>query len=467
MVPYFPNLISRKAMTSYFIALAIVSVIFINRTLPFVWMLFGTVEVCSFFYFSNQLTKRWYRLQPEVFAKKLFWTSLAIRLVYMVFAYFFYDSMTGQPFMFYSADEQLYFETSKIWHERGFDAFRQELWRIDFSDSGEIWWTGMLCMLFGPYILTARIGHCLVSALTCVLIYRIANRHFGERTARMASIFCMLMPNLIYYCGIHLKEADMVFATVLLVDSVDVILTEKKINWKSLVLAVFSLLAMFSFRSALGAVGVLAVLLALALNRGKLVSVWKRVGLAALVAILLSLTTIGNRLMNEMDDLWENREENQTVGMEYRSQREGGNSFAKYASGAVFAPAIFTIPFASMVYTEGQENQQMLHGGNYVKNVMSGFVIFAIVLLLISGEWRKHVLPLSLMVGYLVVIAFSNFAHSERFHQPVLPFELMFAAYGISLLQKKHVKWIDYWLVFIVVANVGWAWFKLAGRGMV
>ena len=467
MVTYFPKLISRKAITCYFVTLAAVSVLFLDRALPFVWMLFGTVEVCSFFYFSNQLTKQWYRLGQETFVRKLFWTSLTIRMVYMVFAYFFYDFMTGQPFMFFAADEKFYYGTSKIWSEQGFDAFRNELHWIDFSDSGEIWWTGMLCMLFGPYILTARIGHCFASALTCVLIYRMTNRHFGERTARMASIFCMLMPNLIYYCGIHLKEADMVFATVLLVDSVDVILTEKKINWKSLVLAVFSLLAMFSFRTALGAVGVLAVLLALALNRGKLVSVWKRVGLAALVAILLSLTTIGNRLMNEMDDLWENREENQTVGMEYRSQREGGNSFAKYASGAVFAPMIFTIPFASMVYTEGQENQQMLNGGNYVKNVISGFVVFAIALLLIGGDWRKHVLPLSLMIGYLVVIAFSNFAHSERFHQPALPFELMFAAYGISQLQQKHVKWIDYWLVFIVVANVGWAWFKLAGRGLV
>lgn len=467
MVTYFPNLISRKAIACYFVTLIVVSVLFLDRVLPFVWMLFGTVEVCTFFYFSNQLTKQWYRLKPDTFVKKLFWTSLIIRLVYMVFVYFFYDYMTGQPFMFYSADEQFYYETSKIWSEQGFTAFRNELRWIVFSDSGEIWWTGLLCMLFGPYVLTARIGHCLASALTCVLIYRIAKRHFGERTARMASIFCMLMPNLIYYCGIHLKEADMVFATLLLVDSVDAILTEKKINWKSLVLAVFSLFAMFSFRTALGAVGALAVLVALALNKGKLVSVWKRVGLAALFVILLSLTTIGNRLMDEMDELWQNRGENQAIGMEYRSQSKGGNYYAKYASSAVFAPAIFTIPFASMVYTEGQENQQMLHGGNYVKNVMSGFVIFAIVLLLISGDWRKHVLPLSLMVGYLVVIAFSNFAHSERFHQPALPFELMFAAYGISLLQNKHVRWIDYWLAFIVAANVAWAWFKLAGRGMI
>ena len=104
---------------------------------------------------------------------------------------------------------------------------------------------------------------------------------------------------------------------------------------------------------------------------------------------------------------------------------------------------------------------------NFVKNVMSGFTIFGIVLLLLKGDWRKHVLPLTLMVGYLVVIAFSNFAHSERFHQPALPFELMFAAYGVSQLQRKQVKWIDYWMIFVMAVNVAWAWFKLAGRGLV
>ena len=109
----------------------------------------------------------------------------------------------------------------------------------------------------------------------------------------------------------------------------------------------------------------------------------------------------------------------------------------------------------------------MLNGGNFVKNIISGFTIFALVLLLLNGDWRNHTLPMAMMMGYLVVIAFSNFAHSERFHQPALPFELMFAAYGISQLQKKHVKWINYWMLIILVANVGWAWFKLAGRGLV
>ena len=466
MVTYFPNLISRKAIAGYFIALAIVSVAFMDHVLPFYMMLFGAVEVCAFFYFSNLLTKQWYRFKPQVFAKKLFWTSLIIRLVYMVFSYFFYDAMTGQPFMFYSADEQFYYTVSKMWREQGFAAFYNEIQWITLSDSGEIWWNGLLCLLFGPYILTARIGHSLVSALTCVLIYRIAKRHFGESTARISAIFCMLMPNLIYYCGLHLKEANMVFATVLLVDCVDALLSERKFNWKYLVGGAFAAFALFTFRTALGIVGLLAVMVAVVLNKGRLGFAWQRIGLALLVVIVIATTTIGNRLMSEVGDLWSAGETNQSVGMEFRAQRVGGNSFAKNASTIMFAPAIFTLPFSSMVYTEGQENQQMIHGGNFAKNVLSGFVIFALAMLIFSGDWRKHTLPMALMLGYLVVIAFSNFAHSERFHQPALPFELMFAAYGISQLQQKHVKWIDYWIVFVVAANVGWAYIKLAGRGI-
>jgi hypothetical protein len=86
--------------------------------------------------------------------------------------------------------------------------------------------------------------------------------------------------------------------------------------------------------------------------------------------------------------------------------------------------------------------------------------------MLFSGEWRKRVLPIALTCGYLVVLVFSNFAQSERFHFPILAFELMFAAYGISLMKNKHKRWYGIWLMVVGVAIIGWAWIKLAGRGL-
>lgn len=467
MVSIFPDKISRKAMTTYFIALVSVSVVFISHIMPFYMMLFGIVGVCAFFYFSTNLTKQWVTLHPKVFVKNLFWTALVVRLVYVVFVYFFYDAMTGRPFMFFSADEFVYFNSSKLWAESGFETFMNSLRYFGIDDTGEIFFTGLLCKVFGPYILTARIGHGVMSALTCVMIYRIGKRHFGESTGRMAAIFCMLMPNLIYYCGLHLKEADMVFVTVWFVDSVDMVVSDHKADFKHIFFALFSCFAMFTFRTVLGAVGVVSIGIAVAFHKGKIGSWWKRVLLIVLVATALATTSIGMRIMGEVDTAWSRRESNQEQGMMARAQSIGGNSFAKYATGAVFAPFIFTIPFPTMYNIESQQNQQMIHGGNFVKNVMSGFTIFALVLLLLSGEWRKHTLPIAMMCGYLAVITLSNFAHSERFHQPAIPFELLFAAFGVSQLKQKHLKWVDYWLAIVFMACIAWGWFKLAGRGAI
>jgi len=70
------------------------------------------------------------------------------------------------------------------------------------------------------------------------------------------------------------------------------------------------------------------------------------------------------------------------------------------------------------------------------------------------------------MLGYLVVLVFSSFAQSERFHLPVVPFELIFAAYAVSLVGKREKQWMNWWMALMFIANIGWQWFKLAGRGM-
>ena len=171
--------------------------------------------------------------------------------------------------------------------------------------------------------------------------------------------------------------------------------------------------------------------------------------------------------------MWETGGSTQEVHAEWRSKRKDKaglqQSFAKYAGAAVFAPMIFTIPFPTMAETPGQENQKLIHGGNFVKNILSFFTIIAIVLLLITGEWRKHVLSLAILFGYLVVLVFSNFAHSERFHQPIIPFSLMMMAYGISKMNEMRWirNWYPWWCTLMFFVVIAWNWFKLAGRGMI
>ena len=100
---------------------------------------------------------------------------------------------------------------------------------------------------------------------------------------------------------------------------------------------------------------------------------------------------------------------------------------------------------------------------------MSFFVIIVMLMLLISGEWRQHVFILAYTVGYHLVLVMSNFAQSGRFHMPVWPFIMLFAAYGIQIAKtnKRVRKWFPLVLVAEVFICLVWNWFKLKGRGMI
>ena len=471
MLGYFPKYYTDKAMLVYFALLVCVPIIF-GYPMEWYFWIFGIVEVVGFFYFANKLPQKWEHYSPKTFTKELFKIALVIRVIYVVFSYWFYDFMTGQPFEFAAADVFFYDEIGKYGHKLLSEGrynlvyeFQNNGNDISLSDCGYPIYLSIIYWIFNDSLLITRLLKAVWSAWTCVLIYKLASRNFGENIGRMASIFCLLIPNLIYYCGIHLKETEMVFLIVLFAERVDFAIRSTKINWKALVIALIVGGILFMFRTALAAVAFIALAVTLMLCSNKVLPLSKKIAIGVFV-VLAMFATVGNELMKEAEDLLEKSETNQSTSMAWRAERKGGNQFAKYAGAAVFAPMIFTIPFPTLVNTPTQEPQRMIHGGNYVKNITSAFTIFALFTLLFSGNWRRHVLILAIGCGYLIVIALSAFAHSERFHLPSLPFSLILVAFGISQLQNKHKKWFNYWVMFIFVANIAWAWFKLRGRGM-
>lgn len=470
MLSYFPKYYTDKAMYVYFALLLCVPVIF-GYPMEWYFWIFGIVEVVGFFYFAHKLPIEWKNYSPKVFTNKLFTTALIIRIAYVVFSYWFYNEMVGSPFEFHPGDVMFYNEMGEYGHKLLSNAewnllekFKKYA-KLDLSDSGYPIYLSIVYWIFDDSIFLTRILKTVWSAWTCVLVYKLASRNFGESIGRMAAIFCMLMPNVIYYCGIHLKETEMVFLIVLFVERADFAMRSKQLNWKALIIALLVACLLFMFRTALAAVAMIALAVTLMLSSNKVLSLSKKIAIGAFVVVTMFIT-VGNQLMREAEDLLAKSGDSQSTSMQWRAKRKGGNEFAKYAGAAVFAPMIFTIPFPTLVDTPNQENQRMIHGGNYVKNITSALTIFALFTLIISGNWRKHVLIISVCCGYLVVIALSAFAHSERFHLPSLPFALIFAALGVSMLQNKQKRWFNYWLILIFFANIAWAWFKLRGRGM-
>lgn len=465
MLDYFPRYLSKRAIICYFVTLLLSSVLFLSHAMPFQFMLFGAVAVVLFFSYSTKLTLDWRKLPAYLFPKKLFFTALLIRLLYVIFIYFYYIEMTGEPHAYHAGDEHLYHFLGGLWREEGLEKMVKEMHYIGLSDSGYPWWVSVNYLLLGTSVLPHRVLKCVMSAFSCVLMYNLAKRSFGESTGRMTAIMCMLMPNMWYYCGVTLKETEMMFLSILFVERADLVFRAPKIRIKEMLIPGLTILAMFTFRTPLAAVMIAAFALNIVLSSKQQMKTWKKIMYGSLFAIWMFLT-VGVEIVEETQQLWEGRSKNQVEGYGWRATRDNGNTFAQYATAPVFAPMIFSLPFSTMVDIPNQENQMMMNGACFIKNILSGLTILALFLLLIRGDWRKHVLSISLMCGYLVVLVFSNFAHSERFHFPILAFELMFACYGVSQLTNKHKPWYRYWVVGICVANLVWSWIKLAGRGM-
>jgi hypothetical protein len=312
---------------------------------------------------------------------------------------------------------------------------------------------------------------CIVGAYCAVSIYHVAQRHFGEGAARIAAIFVAINPNMIYWCGNMFKETEMVFLCCLAVDNFDRVLSSgNKFTFKNLLPGVLAAITLLFFRSALGIVVFLAVFAHIVMASQKVMGMGKKI-LAGIFVVAVLAVSVGEQIQMQSRQLLDAAQsDEQDTNMEWRSKRAGGNSFAVYAGKSVFAPLIFTIPFPTFNQAqEGQLLQIQLSGGSYIKNILSFFVLIVMFMLLISGEWRRHVFILAYTVGYLMVLVMSNFAQSGRFHMPIWPLLMLFAAYGVQIAKTnaRIRKWFPMVLVLEVAICLAWNWFKLKGRGMI
>jgi 4-amino-4-deoxy-L-arabinose transferase-like glycosyltransferase len=473
----FPKWLTQYSVVVYLLSLAIVSFIYSAYSLPWYYMLSGTVAVVVFFLFGSRFIERTSILEMRkeiLFEQRIFWIALGIRMTWMLLIYTIFMQNYGDAFGFENGDADFYHQQGLEFAEAIQNDNFGEVWtrvskNIDVSDLGYPVYIGLLYSITDNSVLVVRLIKCILSALTVLLIYRLSKRNFGPQVARIAAIFVALWPNFWYYCGTHLKETEMVFLGVLFVEQADQMLRSRNFTAWKIILLIIIAAAIYTVRIPLALVALLALLFAIVMSSSRVVNWGKRIIVGGL-AILLIGVTMGNQIMEEARGLVDTVQTNQQKSnMEWRAERQDGNSFAKYAGKSVFAPLIFTIPFPSYVRPfEGQDQQQLLNGGNFVKNIMSAFVLFAMFMLLVSGKWREHLLPLSFMLGYLVVLTMSTFAQSERFHQPATPFEFMFAAYGLSIAvtKKKYKRWFTYWCALMFIACIAWNWFKMAGRGL-
>lgn len=466
MIVYFPKKIANKGVALYLISLILVSLFFTQYIIPWYFMVMGIAEVSLFFLLTNKLSKNWQTIpRTKVFEKKLFLGALLIRLLWVVISYYFYQQQTGQPFEFGAADSLGYHEEAKWLATMDWNRVMNYLFysRKGYSDSGYPLYLTLLYKITGPNVFFARVVKSLLSAFMCVLLYRLSCRNLGDKVGRMAAVFSAFMPNLILYCGLHLKETEMLFLIIAFLERSDYALRSEKVKLWDVAIPLLLCLSLFFFRTALGAVAALSFLTALLFSSPKVTTKARRWRIA-LWSIIAVIVLGGSTIANEVETLLQNRDTNQAMRRYEQTQR--GNLWAKYATGTVMAPMVFVLPFATLVDT-GQYNQLVMHGGNFVRNFMGVFVLIGLFTALFTKKnWRDFSLVGSFTIGYLFVISLSGFANAERFLLPGLPGLLIMAAYGISELTPKSYKWVKIWYVVVIMMQVGWAYFKIGSRGI-
>lgn len=465
MTPIFPDKIAKKGVVIYLIALSVVSLAFFKHAMPLVYILLGVMWVTGFFLLSSSCSKRWLRYPVKKFAWRVFWIALLLRLAWVVFSYFFYKAQTGQPFEFGTADAVGYHEDAK-WLALcdGWDtAWSYWSHRGGVSDIGYPFWLTLIYKIFGPSIIIARIVKSILNAMTCVLIYKLASRNIGEFPGRMAAIFCTFMPNLIIYCGLHVKETEMIFLIVAFLERADYLIRSRHYNVFTIAVPALLALSLFFFRTVLGVVAIISLFAGLIFTSTRLVGRAKKAVLIGLGVVSLA-GFAGGTIATEVEGYWELRVVNEVNKRNH--QTAGGARWAKYATGTVLAPMEFFMPLSTMVDT-GQENQMILQGGNYVRNFFGIFVLLALFYAIFKDRnWRNLSLIGAFAIGYFGVISVSGYGNAERFLLPGLPCLLIMTAYGISKLNVRNYKYVKYWYFIVVVMEVAWAYFKIGSRGL-
>ena len=143
-----------------------------------------------------------------------------------------------------------------------------------------------------------------------------------------------------------------------------------------------------------------------------------------------------------------------------------GLEYHELAKSKYLFPGGFVLPLSPMV-KEAPRHNKMLHGSTYVKNFIAFFAMLSIIIAFRQKKWRDFSLIGTYELAYIGIIMFSFTANSERYHEPAIPLILVMAAYAMTHLRRKDMKFFYAYCGVLLMALFVWNWLKLASRGLV
>lgn len=453
----------------YLLALVVISLVFREYALQLKWMLWGMGEVLLFFVLTAVLYPRWKTDGVKKFKWKVFLVAFAIRAVYVVVMCYYYYWETGIGFEYGAGDSLWYHSTASYLSgavREGHILYVFKYLRhytMGFSDQGYMLWLTLLYTLFGRSWLVPRLFKALMSAYMCLLIGKLGTRTFGARTGRLAAVMCVFMPILIQMCGLHTKEAEMIFLSIFALERMDYLIRSKSYTFWNILVPILLTGLCFGFRTIIGMCLIFAFLVFVLLSSPDLVG--KKVKIITISAVvLLFFAFLFSPVGREMRIVYRLK----FTDLNYQSEKYEamGLRHSGLAKSWYMAPGAFVLPLAPMV-EESPDHNKMINGSTYVKNFLAFFAMLAIVIAFRQKRWRDFSLIGAYELSYMALIVFSFAANSERYHEPAVPLILLTAAYAMAHLRHKDLKIFYVYCVLLIVALFTWNWLKLSARGLV
>ena len=453
----------------YLLALIVISVVFREHALQLKWMLWGTGEVLFFFVLTSVFYPRWKNDDEKRFLWKVFLVAFVIRGLYAFLMCYYYYYQNGVAFEYDAADSLCYHSTGGYLSRRVRKGrFLYVLKYLNattmgFSDQGYVLWLTLIYSIFGPNLLTPRLFKALMSAYLCVVVYKLGKRTFGEHTGRLAAVMCVFTPILIQICGMHTKEMEMIFLSVLALERMDYFIRSKRYTFWNIFFPILLTGMTFGFRTIVGMSLILAFLAFIICSPRTLVSKkGKVVALSTTLAItLLFLFTIIGTEMQLV--YWFNFGDLDYLSRKYEYM---GLQYHELAKTKYLLPGAFVLPLSPMVEVAPDHNK-MIHGSTYVTNFLAFFAMLALVIAFRQKKWRDFSLIGAYELSYLAFVMFSFAANSERYHEPAIPLLILMAAYAMTHLRHKDLKLFYIYCVLLFVALFAWNTLKLAARGLI
>lgn len=453
----------------YLLALVVISLVFREHALQLKWVLWGMGEVLFFFLLTTVFYPRWKNDDPKKFRRKVFWTALAIRAVYAFVMCHYYYWETGIGFE-YGAADTIWYHPTAAYLSRCVRAghisyvFKYlNAYTMGYSDQGYILWLTLVYTIFGRSWLVPRLFKALMHAYMCVVVWKLGSRTMGERTGRLTAVMCVFMPILIQICGLHTKEAEMIFLSIFALERMDYLIRSKRYTFWNILVPILLTGLTFGFRTIVGMCLIFAFLVFVLLSSKDLVGKNGKIIITASVVVVFMaflLSPVGREMRNiyrlKFTDLNYQSEKYESMGMKH----------SELAKSYYLAPGAFVLPLAPMV-EESPDHNKMIHGSTYVKNFLAFFAMLAMVIAFRQKRWRDFSLVGVYELSYLTLIMFSFAANMERYHEPAVPLIVLMSAYAMTHLRHKDLKIFYVYCGVLFVALFVWNWLKLSARGLV